>query len=164
MSETCEPQSAATPDSPVGGGSPPTLRPNGGSGPDTAGGGDPLTSLPQPLTDDEFANVLDVALRHFRGTAGDTEFRDLLALLMAARVAALTADLAAARERMLAGWDVALTRAEDAERVIANVRALADEFAERSDAASRRELTDSSAYARRVVWDTAEQRLRALLP
>jgi hypothetical protein len=53
--------------------------------------------------------------------------------------------------------------AENDARLLADLRTLADEFRERSDDASRRELADRNAYARRVVWDTAEARTRAVI-
>lgn len=43
------------------------------------------------------------------------------------------------------------------------VRALADDFNKRADEASRRELSDRNAYARRVVWDRAAALLRAVV-
>ena len=80
----------------------------------------------------------------------------------AARVGALTADLAAARR----GWEqcasdegVLLDNLVDAEQVIANVRALADALWHEGNRASQRR-----SYPQGVAYRYAAGRIRALLP
>jgi hypothetical protein len=107
------------------------------------------------LTDDERWDISE---------APADDLRYIVERIVAARVAALTADLAAAREdadrweRDAAEWD---TRAAEADQVIANVRALADQWLADRLAYP---LDDPRASVAFIAVKACEEELRALLP